>query len=632
MAYSDTETMVLPGADARRAKAAADFQTELDFLHLTPHPGGGATRHLNSFSVDRPWGLVAFGGQRIRGGWWKLECEGDVPLDGVELRLRSTDEPLIIVPGGSAQANRFLLPGDQVYEISLLISPWPGQYRFDRLKLVRLTPVEELQFLVDGGVRLAGRDRPFTRLFNIALRLATHRPIGVRLGAPPASGDAAKDDAAPKPIKVDRWSQVRVVRHGDIYALLGPNDRLHAKAFDVVSSELERTKAQAAYCDAFEAGRLKLRPAWDAEASRVSEVAGLPVFVHRDAFVDLPVHNLLRAIAERFGPGSVCHVPLPLVSRPAPISERTSGTPFVISRRAPKVSIIIPTKMRVDLFARCIDGLINATDYPNMEVIVVDNGCVQPEFPHVIARAKASLDLKVVKDDGDFNFPRLVNRGVEASRGALVCLFNDDVEPIQADWLHRMVQSAMRGDVGAVGARLVYPNGTIQHAGVAMGLGGVCGHLWKGASPEDAAVNPHIMLPGERLAVTGACLLVRRDAFDRVAGLDEHAFPVAYNDIDFCLRLRMLGLRTIYRGDALLVHSEGQSRGSDADGVRRRRRLSVEMKRFLTRWRELIERDPFCSPAFDISCESGSAHRSLAKVDEASYGSADRFEALRATA
>ena len=197
----------------------------------------------------------------------------------------------------------------------------------------------------------------------------------------------------------------------------------------------------------------------------------------------------------------------------------------------------------------------------------------------------------------------------------VVLLLNDDVEPIAAGWLHRMVDAVLAPDVGAVGARLVYPEGPIQHAGVILGLGGVCGHLWKGLPADEAARNPYVVYPGARLAVTGACLAVRREAFDQVGGLDEQAFPVAYNDIDFCLRLHAAGYRNIYRGDVVLVHYESQSRGHDNETSRRRLRLARETGQFLKRWRRMIEDDPFGSPEFDSTIESGAVHRlALASV------------------
>jgi GT2 family glycosyltransferase len=171
-----------------------------------------------------------------------------------------------------------------------------------------------------------------------------------------------------------------------------------------------------------------------------------------------------------------------------------------------------------------------------------------------------------------------------------------------------MVDSVLDPAIGAVGARLVYSSGDIQHAGVMLGLGGICGHLWRNQSPEDAARNPHIVYPGRRMAVTGACLAVRRDAFDKVGGLDEVNYPVTLNDIDFCLRLDKAGFHTLYRGDAVLLHDESQSRGSDDEERRKRERRRAETRAFRQMWGQLLDDDPFGSPAFDPSTETGAAH------------------------
>ena len=316
----------------------------------------------------------------------------------------------------------------------------------------------------------------------------------------------------------------------------------------------------------------------------------------------------LDAVIAKWGAQSVDRIPLPLVRRPSGHWPVLPPVPVPKLAHAPRVSVIIPTKYRIDLLQKCLEGLARRTGYPNLQVVLVDNGSTDERLPKVIDQARKWFDLIHVRDLGEFNFSRLVNLGVRASSGELIVLMNDDVEPTQSGWLHRMAESAMRRDVGAVGARLLYPDRTIQHAGVSMGLGGVCGHLWKGLSEQDAARCPSVVYPGERMAVTGACLAVRREVFDRAGTFDEVAFPVSLNDIDFCLRVRNLGLRNIYRGDAVLIHSESQSRGQDSDSASARRRAARETEAFLLRWRLMLHEDPFASPAFDLRTESGAVH------------------------
>jgi GT2 family glycosyltransferase len=270
--------------------------------------------------------------------------------------------------------------------------------------------------------------------------------------------------------------------------------------------------------------------------------------------------------------------------------------------------VIIPTKYRIDLLEKCLTGLRAKTGYPDLEVIVVDNGADDPRFAGVLADAASQLDLRKIEQVGPFNFSQLVNAGVRVSSGEVVLLLNDDVEPIASGWLHRLVASAAITGVGAVGAYLTYPNGSVQHAGVVLGLGGVCGHLWRGLGPVEASRNVYVQSSGTRMAVTGACLAVRREAFDAVGGFDEKAFPVAFNDIDFCLRLHAAGYRNVYRGDAKLIHHESQSRGPDDASATTRGRLAVETSRFMQRWKHLVSNDPHFSPAFDSAVERGVAH------------------------
>lgn len=281
-------------------------------------------------------------------------------------------------------------------------------------------------------------------------------------------------------------------------------------------------------------------------------------------------------------------------------------------RSEPKVSVVIPTKSRIDLLKKCLDGLAGNTGYSNIEVIIVDNGCTDPALAPLLRQTQEKLKLIAVVDTGDFNFPRLIASGTRVANGDVLLLMNDDIEPIEPGWLHRMVESASASGVGAVGARLLYPDHTIQHAGIALGLGGSAGHLWKGATPEQAIRNSRIALPSRRLAVTAACLAVKRSLYEEIGGMDQQAFPVSLNDVDFCLRLEARGHRTIYRGDAVLVHHESQSRGDDDQSIAHRQRRSLETGRFLQRWRALVDDDPFSSPAFDPTRDSGAIHPALA--------------------
>ncbi|AIT82831.1 glycosyltransferase family 2 protein [Novosphingobium pentaromativorans] len=248
---------------------------------------------------------------------------------------------------------------------------------------------------------------------------------------------------------------------------------------------------------------------------------------------------------------------------------------------APKVSVIVPTRNRLDLLRTCIDGLMR-TNYPSMEVIVVDNGSDDPaalEYLAALGRAR----FEVLRDDGPFNFSRLNNRAARLATGEVLCLLNNDIEVFARDWLEIMVRQALRPEVGAVGACLLYPDGRIQHAGVVLGICGGAAHAHRLLRPEAEGYFRRHALPQFVSAVTAACLVVRRESFVAVGGLDEENFAVAFNDVDLCMRLNQRGWQSLYEPRATLVHHESVSRGFDRDPIGAAR-LASELAALKVRW------------------------------------------------
>jgi GT2 family glycosyltransferase len=244
----------------------------------------------------------------------------------------------------------------------------------------------------------------------------------------------------------------------------------------------------------------------------------------------------------------------------------------------PLVSVIIPTRDRADLLAKCLDSL-DSSAYKRLEVIVVDNGSVEEETKTLFD----SRDLKVVRDPGDFNFSRLVNAGAAAATGDYLLLLNNDVEAINEEWIEAMLEHAQRPEVGVVGARLLYPNGRPQHEGVALGIGGTfAGHIdWRNYLGLSQAIR-------NCSAVTAAAALTRRSVFDQLGGFDE-SFRVAYGDVDYCLRARECGYMVVYTPYAELYHHESASRGSTNP--------PEDEKLARQRWGRLT--DPYYNYAFD---------------------------------
>jgi len=272
--------------------------------------------------------------------------------------------------------------------------------------------------------------------------------------------------------------------------------------------------------------------------------------------------------------------------------------------RLPLVSVIIPTRDRRDLLELCIEGLDKATGYRNKEIIILDNGSVEDTTKAYFADLSKRSDVRVVPAPGPFNYPRLINLGASHARGEILMTLNNDIEAFEPDWLGEMVSQVSRPGVGLVGCLLLYPDRSVQHAGVIVGLSGVAGHMYADAAPDDPGYAGRILTAQDLSAVTGACQAMRRSLFEQLGGLDEHHLAVAYNDIDFCLRVREAGLRVIYTPHARLLHRHSASRGSD---IRPERLASFTWERdyMRTRWSHVIFDDPFFNPNLSLSGKRG---------------------------
>ena len=263
--------------------------------------------------------------------------------------------------------------------------------------------------------------------------------------------------------------------------------------------------------------------------------------------------------------GSVVHLPAMLHHRLVRIDPPRKLAPVAIAPQLPRVSVIIPTRNRADLLRTCIAGL-RATDYPALEIIIADNDSDEPETSAYLAEL-ARQGVLVLPQPGPFNYSAINNNAVAVATGELLCLMNNDIEILKPDWLAIMATQAMRPEVGAVGAQLLYPDGRIQHAGVVIGVGNAAGHAHRFLRPEAEGYFRRHALPQFVSAVTAACLVVRKDRFAAVGGLDEANFAVAFNDVDLCLRLNQRGWQSLYEPRAVLVHHESISRGHDTDPV-----------------------------------------------------------------
>jgi O-antigen biosynthesis protein len=264
---------------------------------------------------------------------------------------------------------------------------------------------------------------------------------------------------------------------------------------------------------------------------------------------------------------------------------------------APVVSLIIPTRDALEMLRTCIDSIIQRTTYPHYEILVVDNQSSESEtleyleaLPH-----KHGGRVRVLRYDQPFNYSAINNFAVRHAHGSVIGLINNDVEVISPEWLTEMTSHAVRPDIGCVGAKLYYPDDTIQHAGVVLGIGGVAGHSHKYFDRSHDGYFSRLRIVHDVSAVTGAVLLVRREVFDSVGGLDEERLHVAFNDVDLCLKVREAGFFNLWTPFAELYHHESKTRGADTTPAKQQR-FERECEVMRTRWRTGCTVDPFYSP------------------------------------
>jgi GT2 family glycosyltransferase len=272
-------------------------------------------------------------------------------------------------------------------------------------------------------------------------------------------------------------------------------------------------------------------------------------------------------------------------------------THFPVSVDPPHVSVLVPTRNRVHLLEPCLRGLLESTDYPRLDVVVIDNGSDEEATLNYLKKIQLDPRVRVFRDPREFNYSALNNAAVARSSGELVLLMNNDIEVVEPGWLREMVAQILRPGVGAVGAKLLFPDHTVQHAGVILGLGGVASHGHLGIPEDDPGYFGRSMLVQDYSAVTGACLLVRRELFDRLGGLDER-LKVAYNDIDMCLRIRQSGYRVLFTPWARLIHHESATRGAECPSSPR---FLEEVALMSQRWGHVQLADPAYSPHLTLT-------------------------------
>lgn len=268
---------------------------------------------------------------------------------------------------------------------------------------------------------------------------------------------------------------------------------------------------------------------------------------------------------------------------------------YAISRKTPLVSIVIPTRDGLDWLRRSIGSIHGLSTYPHYEILVVDNQSRDPAMLACLDEIEARGEAKILRYDRPFNYPAINNFAVRHARGKVLCLLNDDTEVITPGWLEEMLGLLYQKDVGVVGAKLLYPDGTVQHGGDVVGVGGVANHAHAFLGRGEPGYQGRALLAQDMSAVTGACLMVWKSLYEKLGGLDERRLPVAFNDVDFCLRVREAGFRVVWTPHAELYHRESASRGKNRS-VARARQAKGEAAYMRKRWKLALRHDPFYNP------------------------------------
>ena len=389
----------------------------------------------------------------------------------------------------------------------------------------------------------------------------------------------------------------------------------------------------------------RFKPAWSPEALATHDYVGDPVMMNADSVRELggwrsglgehAFYDLKLRLADRVGPRAIVHLAKLLAHSertaarspygsdlPPPmrvieehlaragisarvVQDRRSPHPrveYAVPTPEPLVSILMPTRDKPELLRRAVGTLLAVTRYAAFELFVLDNGSREPETLELFRSWQSEPRVSVVPCPGPFNFSALINEGARRARGDVLLLLNNDVEIVDPGWLDEMVGLASRPEIGCVGAKLYYPDGTVQHAGVITGPSGGAGHGHKLAPATARGYLDRLVTVTNVSAVTAACLAVRAEVYREVGGFDEVLFAVAFNDVDFCLKVAAAGYRNVWTPFAELIHHESVSRGKDLT-PEAASRFAGELKALQQRWSFRLLRDPYYSPHLSMDGE-----------------------------
>lgn len=303
----------------------------------------------------------------------------------------------------------------------------------------------------------------------------------------------------------------------------------------------------------------------------------------------------LKALQEHFSDQ-------PIVDVEAGLLSNTYKVNWPIPEEPPLVSIIIPTKNAWELVKQCLDSLYELTAYEHFEVLLVDNQSDDMRSLNYFNELIKEDKIRLLRYNDVFNYSAINNYAVTQAKGEIIVLMNNDIEILTPNWLTEMVSHCLRDDIGCVGAKLYYPNNTIQHAGVVLGIGGVAGHSHKYFPKNHPGYFKRLSIIQNYSAVTAACLAVKKSIFDEVGGLNEKNLAIAFNDVDFCLRVQELGYRNLWTPYAEMIHHESVSRGGE-DTPEKQARFANEVDYMKQAWGEQLMIDPCYSSWLSLDRE-----------------------------
>lgn len=402
----------------------------------------------------------------------------------------------------------------------------------------------------------------------------------------------------------------------DWLMLLRPGDRLAEHALFWFASEIRNyPDATMIYADddeieAEQRCRPRFKPAWSLTHLRATDYIGRAVVINGraiEAAGGLKPENLagdtwelLLRVAEHAS-DRVRHIPAVLLHRDAEAEKKSAvvirHVRHPLPASVPLVSIVIPTRDAVGLLRQCVNSLLAQTTYPRFEIVVVDNGSRDPAALEYLLEIARSHQVQVLRYDQPFNYSAINNFAAKQVSGEVLCLLNNDTEVISPDWLEEMVGHLCQEKVGVVGAKLYYPDGRVQHAGDTVGPGGCANHLHQFIARDDPGYCNRAVVAQELSAVTAACMVTWRALYQRLGGLDEKHLPVAFNDVDYCLRVRQAGYKVVWTPHSELYHHESVSRGKD-QSPKRLKVARQEVAYMRRRWRKEMQSDPFYNPNF----------------------------------